>query len=263
MRREIRVYLKLIRMHFLSALEYKGWWLMCLQVLVVCVGDILSTFLLFDRFGAIGKWTVAHIVLIYALAVTAFGLAESFCRGFDYFPWNMLRTGDFDRVLLRPVSLVTQVAGSFFHIHRLVRAATGLGLIFWALHRLNIPLNAANLLILILALLGGTVVYIGVFILSSGIAFFTVRALDWIFILTNASYQVTRIPAEYMAPALKHFFTFFMPMLLISYYPAAVLCGFSDQRWTAFLSIPAGVAFLLLSLLIWRVGVVHYTSTGS
>ncbi len=263
MRREIQVYGKFLKMHLLSAMEYKGWWLMCLQVIIVCGADILSTFLLFDRFGAIGRWSVAHIVLIYALAVTAFGLAESFCRGFDYFPWRMIRTGDFDRLLLRPLSLTVQVAGSYFHIHRLMRVLTGLGLIFWALNRLGISFTFINALILLMALLGGMVLYMGVFILSSGVAFYTIRALDWIFILTNASYQVTRIPAEYMAPVLKHVFTFFMPMLVISFYPAAVLCGYESRSWLAFLSIPAGAAFLLFSLFVWRIGVRHYTSTGS
>jgi len=72
---------------------------------------------------------VERIILIYALAVTSFGIAETFCRGFDYFPWKMIQTGDFDRLLLRPKSLFTQVAGSFFHIHRLSRIATGIGMI--------------------------------------------------------------------------------------------------------------------------------------
>ena len=263
MRRELRLYFKLLKMHLLAVMEYKGWWLMCVQTIVVCVSDILSTFLLFDRFGAIGRWSTAHIVMIYSFAVTSFGLAESFCRGFDYFPWHMLRTGDFDRLLLRPMRLSVQVAGSVFHLHRLMRSLTGLVLLLWAWHRLQIAYTPINLLILLMALAGGMILYMGVFIFSSGIAFYTVRALDWIFIFTNASYQITRIPAEYMAPVLKHIFTFFMPMLVISYYPTAVLCGYESRSGLAFLSIPAGMLFCLFSLIIWRIGVRHYTSTGS
>lgn len=263
MQREARLYLKLIKMHMLSAMEYKGWWLMCIWVIVVCVSDIASTFLLFDRFGAIGRWSAPHIVMIYSLAVSSFGLAESLCRGFDSFPWNMLRTGDFDRLLLRPMRLTVQVAGSVFHLHRLMRVITGLMLLMWAWQRLQIPFTFLNALILLMALTGGTILYMGVFIFSSGIAFYTIRALDWIFIFTNASYQVTRVPADYLAPVLKHIFTFFMPMLVISYYPTAVLCGYITEGYLAFLSVPAGLLFFGLSLIIWRVGVRHYTSTGS
>ena len=263
MRRTWKVYWRFIRMHLLSGLEYKGWWMMVLQVLLVVFSDCISTLLLFARFGAIGEWSLPRILLVYALALTSFGLAESFCRGFDYFPWKMLRTGSFDRLLLRPLSLSVQVAASFFHLHRLVRVASGLLIIRWALDCLGVPLNAANLSTLLLALAGGTAMYCGGFIMSSGIAFFTVKALDWIYIFTNASYQVTRVPMPYLPRALKGMFTFVMPMLLISYYPAASVCGWGDAPALGLLALPAGVAFLTASLLVWRFGVRHYKSTGS
>jgi ABC-2 type transport system permease protein len=263
MRQEFKVYISMLRMHLLSGLEYKGWWLMVLQVLFVVVTDPIATIFLFSRFGSIGPWTLERIMLIYAIAVTSFGLAESLCRGFDYFPWKMIRSGDFDRLLLRPRTLFVQVAGSFFHIHRLSRVVAGIAVIFWSLHRQGIILNASSGLILLLALMGGALMYCGVFVFSSGIAFFTIKALDWIYIFTNASYQVTRCPVEYMPRTLYRVFTFFLPMLLISYYPASAACGWGETVWKGCLALPAGSIFLLFSLLVWRIGVKHYKSTGS
>ena len=185
------------------------------------------------------------------------------CRGFDYFPWRMIRTGDFDRLLLRPRTLFVQVAASFFHIHRLSRVAAGIAVIVWCLGRMGVVLNAAKMLMLLLALLGGTLMYCGVFVMSSGIAFFTIKALDWIYIFTNASYQITRCPVEYLPRPLYRMFTFFMPLLLISYYPASAACGWGESLWKGYLALPAGAAFLGASLLVWRIGVKHYKSTGS
>ena len=109
----VRLYLKYLHLHLLTGLQYKGWPLMVLQVLIVVITDPIGIILLFYRFGSIGEWSVERILLIYAMAVTSFGLAETFCRGFDYFPWRTIRTGDFDRLLLRPCSLFVQVAGSY------------------------------------------------------------------------------------------------------------------------------------------------------
>lgn len=263
MRREWKVYWRFIRMHLLSGLEYKGWWMMLFQVLLVVFSDCVSTLLLFSRFGSIGEWTLPRILLVYSLALIAFGLAESFCRGFDYFPWKMLRTGGFDRLMLRPLSLTTQVAASFFHLHRLMRVACGLFLVGWSLHGLGVPLTPENAALLALSLLGGTAMYCGVFIMSSGIAFFTIKALDWIYIFTNASYQATRIPMPYLPRALKGMFTFLVPMLVVSYYPASAVCGWGDAPVLGLLSLPAGLLFLGASLLVWRLGVRRYKSTGS
>jgi ABC-2 type transport system permease protein len=124
-------------------------------------------------------------------------------------------------------------------------------------------MDALKILLLLLALAGGFLTYTGVFILTSGIAFFTIKGLDWIYILTNASYQVTRCPINYMPITLRYLFTFFMPMLLISYYPASAICGWGEPYFLGFLSIPASILFLIFSLSVWNFGVKHYKSTGS
>jgi ABC-2 type transport system permease protein len=236
---------------------------MIFQVFFVVITDPISLIFMFSRFGNIGVWSVEKILFIYALAVTSFGLAETFFRGFDYFPWKMIRSGDFDRVLLRPRSLVVQVAGSYFHIHRLARVISGFCAMAWCVHKMNLSLSLPDYIILLLALFGGFLIYSGVFIFTSGIAFFTIKALDWIYIFTNASYQITRCPIEYMPRPLRYLFTFFVPMLLISYYPAAAVCGWGEPYYMAFLSLPASIVFLQFSFAVWRFGVRHYQSTGS
>ena len=85
------LYFRYLRIHLLSGLQYKGWPLMLLQTAFVVVTDPISTVLMFSRFGNIGDWSMERIVLIYAMAITAFGLAETFLRGFDYFPYRMVQ----------------------------------------------------------------------------------------------------------------------------------------------------------------------------
>jgi len=261
--RELKLYFKYIRLNFLAGLQYKGWPIMVLQVLIVVITDPLGLILLFSRFGSIGVWSAPKILLIYAMAITSFGLAETFCRGFDYFPWRMIRSGDFDRVLLRPSSLFVQIAGSYFHIHRLSRVISGVGAIAWCLWKLGVHLNLLNITIIILALIGGFLAYTGVFIMTSGLAFFTIQGLDWIYIFTNASYQVTRIPMDYMPKVLRNLFAFFMPILVISYYPASAACGWGESYLKGFCALPAGLLFFIFSTFIWNFGVRHYKSTGS
>jgi len=260
---EIKLYGQYVKIHFLSGLEYKGWWIMFLQVMLTVISEPIAIVFMFGRFGNIGDWTVERILLIYAIAVTSFGLAECFCRGFDYFPFQMVREGNFDRVLLRPKSLFTQVAASAFHIHRFARALTGMAIIIWACSRLGIGFSFHNVTMIAFALIGGLLMYAGVFVFSSGISIFTVGALDWIYIFTNASYETTRIPVDHMPRVMRSMFTFFMPMLVISYFPASAIGGWGGAVWRGWLALPAGALFLGASMLVWRVGVRHYKSVGS
>lgn len=54
-----------------------------------------------------------------------------------------------------------------------------------------------------------------------------------------------------------------MPMLVISYYPDSAVCDWGDGYFKGLLAFPAGVVFLLFSLVIRNFGVRHYKSTGS
>ena len=258
-----KLYFRYLRVHLLSALEYRGWWLLVVQVAFSCIAEPLGTILLFLRFGRVGEWSVERLLLVYAMAATSFGLAKTFCRGLDNFPFRMVRGGDFDRLLLRPRSLCLQASASVFHLHRAAQPVVGLALILWSLWRQDIAPTPLRVLILVLALAGGFATYTGVFAMTSGISFFTVKAVDWITVFTNASCQVARIPHPYLPGALKDLFTFFMPLLVAAYYPAAVACGWGESLWTAFLALPAGLAFLGLGLVVWRFGIRHYQSTGS
>ena len=261
--RYVTIYFKLMRMNLISGMQYKGWPMMTLQVLIVVLTEPIGLVFLFMRFGSVGNWSAEKILLVYAAAVTSFGLAETFNRGFDYFPWRMLKQGGLDRLLLRPCPIVPQVAGSVCHIHRLSRVIGGLAIIAWCLSRTGVTVDAAGAVSLALGLAGGFLMYSGVFILTSGVAFFTIEGLDWIYILTNVSYQVTRCPADYMPLLLKRLFTFALPVLVISYYPMSNLCGWGETYWKGLAALPAGAAFMALSFAVWSFGLKRYKSAGS
>lgn len=259
----LALYWRYLRVHALSTIQYKGWFITAFYMFALTIGEPLMTMLLFSRFGGIGEWTVERILLMYGTGIACYGLADVFFQGFAKFPWRMVQNGGFDRLLLRPRSTVLQVAVSFFDFPRVARPASGLFVAGWALGRLGIPLGPPQILLILYALMGGVVLYAGVFVLTSGIAFFSIKGLDWIHILGVAGYEVTRCPVPYLPRALYGMFTFVVPLLVVVYYPASVLCGWGEPAWTALLALPAGAAFLLIALVMWRVGMGRYASTGS
>lgn len=257
------LYWRYLKINFLAGLQYKGWPMQLIGVLITVITDPLEVLLLFARFGSIGDWPVERVMLVYGLSLTAFGLAELFSRGFDYFP-SQVRTGSFDRILLRPRSTFLQILGTRFHLHRISRVVGGLFVVAWSLTKQGVSLEPQQLLLLLCALIGGYLVYTGIFVISSAVAFWTVQSLDWVNIFTNGSYQVAKVPPPLLPSWLRNTFTFFMPMLVCSYYPAANVCGWEGVPVSlGWLALPAGIVFFAASLVAWRVGVKYYASTGS
>lgn len=259
---DFSLYWRYARLHSRAFLQYKGWPMSVLVNLVAVVTDPLDVILMLDRFGSVGRWSASGVLMMYAVALMSFGLAELFGRGFDYFP-SLVRTGEFDRILLRPRSLFIQSITLRFHLHRLARVCSA-GILLWlTLRAQGVLMTPANVLLLVGALLGGMLTYIGVFIISSAISFFSVQEMTWIYAFTNGSYQLAKVPPEYLPKWLSGAFRFLMPLLMFSYYPVSAMCGWGDAYFMGFLALPTGAAFFAVSLLLFRIGVRHYRSTGS
>jgi len=56
------------------------------------------------------RLTLPEVAVLYGMVTTGFALAEAFGRGFDVFA-SYVKSGDFDRFLLRPRRIALQVGG--------------------------------------------------------------------------------------------------------------------------------------------------------
>ena len=77
------LYWRYAKMHVKEFLAYTGWPMTMLSALLFVIMDPLDMLFMLDRFGSVGKWSASSLILMYSVALTSFGLAELFGRGFD------------------------------------------------------------------------------------------------------------------------------------------------------------------------------------
>ena len=117
----MKIYLKTIKMHLKSALEYKkSFILTTIATFLLTFLITISIYLLFEKFGNIEGWSFYDVAIIFGIIMFAFASVEMFARGFDHFH-NAVREGDFDRLLLKPAGLLPQVASYEFEPSKLGR----------------------------------------------------------------------------------------------------------------------------------------------
>src|ERR1700694_4166242 len=83
--------------------------LLSLSQLLATGIEILGVWALFARFGHIEGWRFGEIAVFYGVVNIAFAIADAFTRGFDIFGQEFVRTGAFDRLLLRPRTAAFQL----------------------------------------------------------------------------------------------------------------------------------------------------------
>ena len=179
----------------------------------------------------------------------------------------MVKSGDFDRLLLRPRSTALQLAGQEMTLRRVGRLTLGIGILVWASIALDLDWSVPRALLGVGAIIGGASLFYGLFVLQATLAFWTTETLEIMNTVTYGGVETAQYPLSIYRSWFRRFFTYIVPLAGISYYPSLAIMDRTDSLGSTvllqYLSPLTGVVFLLVSLQIWKIGVRHYTSTGS
>jgi len=265
------IYRKLIGAQVRAQMQYRtSFVLEAIAQFASNILDFVVVVIFFSRLTALGGWTLPEIGLLYGISSVAFGLADMVIAGFDYiyFGPNMVRMGEFDRVLIRPVSAFVQVLTSQFTLKRLGRIGQGIIVLGWALVALGDIWTPIKIVYMLIVIVSAAFFFGGLFIFGSGISFWTVDSLEAMNVATYGGQFMTQYPLSIYGDFMRSFFTFVIPMAFINYYPTLWLLDKPDPLGgpTALLALIAPFICLLMFAIgvqLWRVGVRHYASTGS
>jgi ABC-2 type transport system permease protein len=265
---DLRLYLRYLAIAVRGQMQYRGAFVTAtLGELSFRVLEATSIWALFARFGTLRGYTLAHIAVFYGIVNVGFAFADALGAAFDHFGDRMIRSGEFDRVLLRPRAAVLQIAGNELAIKRVGRLVVGLCVLGWASTQLQLTWDAPRILLAVFACVGATCVFVGVLILQATLCFWTVESLEVMAVMSHGGAEASHYPLSIYDRWLRGFFTYVVPLACVGYFPVVAILDLPDPLGTprAFqvLAPLAGPLFLGVALWIWTAGVRRYTSTGS
>ncbi len=263
----IYVYQRFLVVSMRAQMQYRASFAMQLGArFIITVGEFLAILVLFDRFGSLLTWSVYEVAFIYGIVNISFALADAATTGFDNFG-DMIKTGDFDRILTRPRSTALQLAGQELTLRRISRLLPGIVVFIWASSSLQIDCTLLNSVLLLASFAGGVSLFAGLIVLQATLAFWTTETLEIVNAVTYGGVETTQYPINIYRPWFRNFFTFGIPLACVSYFPALAIMDVSDPLgspiWFQFGAPLIGIAFLIVALQVWRFGVRHYVSTGN
>ncbi len=260
----LRLYWQMIRISIRSQMQHKASFLMLmLSHFISTFVDIIGMWVLYERFKTLNGWILEELALIYGIIHMGFATAEAAGRGFDTFS-QMIKKGDFDLILLRPVSTLMQIACRDFQLMRMGRFAQGFCVLLWSCYALGFSLFSWETPLIFLAFLGTTLLFFGLFVIQGSLCFWTVETLELMNITTYGGVEAGQYVITVYKPLLRYVFTAIIPLACVSYYPIATLLRHEDYPlWAGALFPLAGLLFLLLSFQTWKLGVRRYHSTGN
>lgn len=261
-RKSLKLYMHYVEINVRCIMQYKtSFFLTTIGQFLISFNVFLGIFFMFQRFSKVEGFTYSEVLLCFSIVLLEFSTAEMFVRGFDVFT-GMVRTGEFDRVLVRPQNEMLQVLGSKFELTRIGRMLQSVIMFVYGVRHCGIEWNFAKILTVTFMIIGGTAVFTGLFIIHASFCFFTLEGLEFMNIFTDGAREFGKYPIGVYGQKMLLFTTFIVPYALIQYYPLLYVLGRRETVVYMFLPF-AACWFLVLAYAFWRFGVRHYKSSGS
>jgi ABC-2 type transport system permease protein len=265
--RALALYGRLVRHSFRAQLEYRAdSVLLAVSYVLLSASEFFALWALFSRFGSLKGWTLAEIAIFYGIVEAGIALADAISRGLDHFA-EQLKSGGFDRLLLRPTDPLLLLLAEEVTLKRAGRLAQALCVLAYGALHLHHPLGLFELALLGAAIFAAATVFVGLWILQAALCFFTTESLEAMNILTYGGAQLGQYPLTILPTSLRRFFIGVVPVGLVVYYPGLAVMHRADPlaapAWLGSVAPLAGPLFLVLAVTVFRLCVRRYQSTGS
>ena len=216
---------RLFKVQIKSQLQYPVSFIMELLSSATILGFYFIAFALtLERFHQIGGWTVGEVAFIWGIVEFSFGTMDMLFSGFDYDTFGpMVRKGQFDQLLLRPLGITLQVLGSRFVLRRIGRIFEGVIIFIYGLNLVNINWTAAKILYMPILVISQVVFFGSLFIIGSTTTFWTMERLEILNIFTYGGSEIMAYPMHIFPRSIRLVFTFLVPAIFLSYFPAVFI----------------------------------------
>ena len=156
-----KLYLHYVSINVRSMMQYKtSFFLTVLGQFMVSFNVFLGIFFMFMRFSSVEGFSYSEVLLCFAIILMEFSIAEMFARGFDCFS-GVVRSGEFDRIMVRPQNEIIQVLGSKFELTRIGRMLQAVVMFVYGISKSDISWSFPKILTVIFMLIGGASVFFG------------------------------------------------------------------------------------------------------
>ena len=261
------IYRRLVGARIRAQLQYRvSFWLNLVGTALITFLDFAVILVLFHQVDALGGWTVAEVGVLYGLSCVSFALTDLVFGHLDQLP-EMIRMGDFDQVLVRPLGSLLQVISSDFALRRLGKLSQGLVVLVVALVYARVDWTLGRASMLVVAIVAGCAIFAGVWVAFSTIVFWLIDSHEAVNAFTYGGNFLAQYPVNIFGPWLRRLVIYLIPLAFVAYFPALYLLDKEDTlglpRAFQFASPLVAVATGLAGWALWRNAIRRYRSVGS
>jgi len=229
-------------------------------VLMQSVG-LVGVWAIMRQVPTLNGWSFNELLFIYGIITLAKSINHMFADNLWTIGHAYIRTGSFDRFLVRPIDPLFHLLADRFCHDGIGELIVGGVLVVITSIQIGIQWTTAHVLYLIIAVISGGLIFIALNLLTATTSFWIIESVPVTQIVFNA-HEFAFYPLTIYNHFIQIALTWLVPYGFASYYPANYLLGREIGAY-AWIGIPFSLLLLWGAYRVWLFGLRHYGSTGS
>ncbi len=232
------------------------------STVIMQAAGLLTIWVIMAQIPDLAGWTLPEILLIYGLITLSKSINHMFADNLWTIGRDYIRTGTFDRFMVRPVDPLFHLLADRFCHDGIGNFLVGLVLVLISAARLNITWTPWLVLFMVVMVLSGGFIFIALNLMTSVSGFWLMDSVPVTRVVFEmhefAKYPLTIYP-RFIAVLL----TAIIPYGFASFYPASYLLGREQSPGLVGGAPLVAAVLMMIALAVWRFGLRHYSSTGT
>jgi ABC-2 type transport system permease protein len=223
--------------------------------------NLIFILVVFGHTKLLSGWSKDEIIFIYGFFLVPYAFFSTFFNIWDFNERYIVK-GELDRILTRPIHSLFQVILERMELESMFGVITGLAVMFYAGSNLGMTIAWYDPFLFLLFVIGGALVYAGIFISLATISFWSDSRTDIMPMMYNIG-NFGRYPVDIYNQIIRYVLTWILPFAFVGVYPAAFFLDKTEWYGYAYLTPVMGIFFFTLAIFLWNVGVTKYRGAGS
>jgi len=224
--------------------------------------SLVPLLVVFGNRDGVAGWSFEEALVVIGWFMVMKGILEGAVNPSLASVVEHIRKGTLDFVLLKPADAQFLVSTQKFAPWRIVDVVAGVVIFVAAFRRMGRVPAPGDVLASLLLLVCAALILYSLWILVISSAFFVVKVDNLSFLFVSI-FDAARWPADVFRGALRLFFTWIVPLAIMTTFPARALLGKDFGPADALAALVGAVAFAAFSRAVWLRSIGRYTSASS
>ena len=263
MRRIWKIYKLLAAQNLKRLMEYRADFLTgAVSFLIDQAIGIAFIFIIFSQIPQLAGFTFEQILFIYGFSQIPKGMDHLLTDNLWCVGYFIVRKGDFDKYLTRPINTLFHVMVEKLQIDALGEFLMGVVLVGVTIPKLEIEWSLVRVILTLAVIPFSTLIYTGIKTATAAIAFWTKKSgnITYMFYMVN---DFAKYPVGIYNRAIQTIITYIVPFAFTAFYPAYFFLTGENPLFNIGMTVIISVILMSIGIIIWNRGIKAYESAGA